>query len=204
MKKTAVTLALIVLLPAAAIALGRRTSPAPSSGPGPAPVETLRVAGLSDPEIMVGLQKLTAIEPPMEKSAEAGAVEGWCITVPEGHHHNKINQADKSVDGKKVPNGTATFSFDVETAGNYVFWAHKWWCCSCGRSFRYSIDGEPWRDFITDSNYRVWEWATPRAERQALASGRHTLMIANRQDGMRLDCFLFTTGGHTPAALRKN
>jgi len=211
MQRSAVTLAVIVALVGAAIIAGRATdSPcvpvtcSPAGTSAEPPQTPLLVEGLSEPEIQIGLAQLASSERPMEKIADASAVDGWCLTVPEGPEHKQLNPADKIVKGVKVPNGVARFEFRIETPGEYVLWAHKWWCCSCGKSFRYSFDGGPWHDFITDSNYRVWEWAAPRNARIRLESGRHALTIANRQDGFRVDRFLLTTGAQTPAPLERN
>jgi hypothetical protein len=194
-----------------ALALGGQTAsqPAKPAVPGipAAPAQSnaepgLVVEGLSEPEVMIGLEQLGAIEAPMQKVEDATSAAGWSLTVPEGPNHKELHLADKSVNGTKTPNGTATFKFTIDTPGDYVLWVHKRWCCSCGDSFRFALDDGPLKDFISDSNYEVWEWAASKAGKLRLAKGSHTLTIANREDGFRADRLLLTMGTNKPAPLK--
>lgn len=212
MTRGVIALGLIAAVVILIVCLGRqdKNAPAPdkANGTPPPAVKTadgsssgLVVEGLSEPELMLGEAQLVRLEPPMQKLTDATAVAGWCLCVPEGPNHHELNPADKEVDGKRVPNGTALFKVNVETPGEYNLWAHKWWCCSCGDSFRYALDDGPLLDFISDSNYQVWEWAHTRNGRVRLTKGVHTLVIANREDGFRVDRFLLRMGDATPAPL---
>ncbi len=195
-----------------ALALGRQEAAPPQAKPAvadvpAAPLESVKepgllVEGLSEPEVMLGIEQLGKLEAPMQKLDDATAAAGWCLTVPEGPNHKEQHLADKTVDGKKTPNGAATFTLSVETPGDYYLWVHKRWCCSCGDSFRFAIDDGPLKDFISDSNYEVWEWATSKAGKIRLSQGAHTLTIANREDGFRADRFLLTMGTNRPAPLK--
>jgi len=130
-------------------------------------------------------------------------VGGFCLTVPEGLNNAERHPEFKSDSmGRKLPNGTAAFTFTVEEPGDYVLWAHKRWGHSCADSFKVGIDDGKWEDFRTDSNYGIWEWASPRTRRFHLEKGTHTLRVANREDGFRVDRFLLTTGSHKPAPVK--
>ena len=195
-------LACCALLVAGVILASSRRAPVAAHGAAPvaASAEPLLVEGLSEPEIVVGRAQMGALDGPLQELPDLSAPGGWALTVPEGPNHEKLHDADKD-DGKggQVPNGTAAFAFTVETPGEYVLWAHKRWCCSCGDSFRYALDGGPLQDFQTDSNYGVWEWAARKDARVHLEKGAHTLLLANREDGFRVSRFLLTTGEQTPA-----
>jgi hypothetical protein len=85
--------------------------------------------------------------------------------------------------------GEAVYSFAVAQAGEYVFWGRAWWENSCGNSFTLILDqGRPY-EFGGDGTYTSWHWV--KGMKVRLSAGPHTLRIQNREDGVKLDQFIF-------------
>ncbi len=96
----------------------------------------------------------------------------------------------------KMTNGLAVLSFDVEEPGEYTLWCRVWWLDACGNSLRINLDQAPGFTFGEDGIYKRWHWvkAPPRLKQLKLKQGKHTLTLANREDGVRVDQILLFKG----------
>lgn len=88
--------------------------------------------------------------------------------------------------------GSATFVFNVPSAGRYRLWARAWWEDGCGNSVTMRIDDHAEFTFGQGSTHGTWHWmqAPPRLRQLELSEGKHTLTISNREDGVALDQIL--------------
>ncbi len=108
--------------------------------------------------------------------------------------------------GSPGPN-RALYTFTVD-AGDYVLWGRTIAPTAADDSFWVSVDGGSfvrWNDIPQSS---TWAWddvhnsdAGGATMVYSLASGSHTIEIANREDGVRLDKLYFTADGDIPAGV---
>ena len=94
--------------------------------------------------------------------------------------------------------GTAVGKFNVTEEGDYRLYMRVKWCCACGNSFYFTVDEEPLEVFAENGGtYGRWLWAYHTKGGQAysvhLKPGEHTLRLAYKEDGSRLDQVLLTT-----------
>jgi hypothetical protein len=94
-------------------------------------------------------------------------------------------------------NGYAVYTFQVTSAGNYVVWGRVVAPNGQDDSFYASMDGgadSTWD--ITRSTNWVWDKVNHRDGADPvvynLATGKHTLLIKQREDGAKLDCVVVT------------
>jgi hypothetical protein len=148
---------------------------------------------------------LSNVAPVQVISAAMGAAQDPALKEASGGSYIDIP------DGVGKPpdvGGEAVYSFDVKVAGDYVFWGRAWWADSCGNSFTLVLDqGKPF-EFGGDGTYKSWHWV--KGMKANLSAGAHTLRIQNREDGVKLDEFLFTgdpkfvpVGAEEPTAGKK-
>ena len=107
-----------------------------------------------------------------------------------------------------IPNGKIEVPFEIKAEGEYVFWARCWFSNSCADSFYFSVgeddpvdkNGNGTYDDPGDLNrpeemahptWKVWKWVEFRPRTFHLTPGTHTLKVFNREDGIKLDQFLF-------------
>lgn len=84
--------------------------------------------------------------------------------------------------------GEATCTFAVKEGGVYYLWCRVWWLDGCGNSVTLHVDGGQGIAFGQDGTYKTWHWVkAPSKPVLDLAPGRHTLKLANREDGVRID-----------------
>ena len=99
--------------------------------------------------------------------------------------------------------GTATLRFNVKTAGVYYVWGRTFWANGCGNSVEVSVNGGAPKILGEDGTYDKWHWVGGAARVQ-LKAGANTLVLKNRETGVRVDQFFFTQdGGYTPVGIRK-
>lgn len=94
-----------------------------------------------------------------------------------------------------MTDGDAQYTFDLNASGTYYLWCRVWWGDECGNSMTMTLnDGHPFT-FGQDATYKAWHWvkAPPRIKDLKMKSGRHTLKINNREDGIRVDQILLTS-----------
>jgi hypothetical protein len=121
--------------------------------------------------ISVEVENSSAITFPMVVGTDSAASDGQYIWVPEGT-------------GNGV--GDATYYLEIPESGDYFLWMRASAPDSGGDSYFAAFNGD---DFVqcglrTDVPWR-WNVAGPFA----LNMGTNTLIIKNREDGAKLDCF---------------
>jgi len=89
------------------------------------------------------------------------------------------------IEAGATDNGAAVFEFALAQAGTYRLSARVWWIDRGGNSMWARMDGGDDLMIGNDENLLTWEWVTGPA--WELAAGRHTLRIADREMGGRLD-----------------
>lgn len=94
--------------------------------------------------------------------------------------------------------GTASYTFTVATAGDYMLWGRQHSPSTGHNSFFVSVDSRPfltWNTALTN----LWLWDQLRdgysgsGVKLHLGVGKHTLRIKQREDGTRLDQILITS-----------
>jgi hypothetical protein len=131
---------------------------------------------------------MTASDQPPREGRPAPS--GGAIFVP----------ADNKEDNHRA--GLALYKIDVPADGKYVLWGRKYWLHGCGNSMLVSVDTQK-NVLGEDGNYERWQWwqlqtGDPEsANRQPavfdLKKGVHIIIVANREDGARLDQLCLTT-----------
>lgn len=116
---------------------------------------------------------------------------GAAIEIPEG-----VNPKVKDGEPKPKLSGESVITFKAPVDGAYRIYGRAWWDDGCGNSFALIIDDG--RSFgISSGTYKRWTWVHGPIVR--LSAGKHTLRIANSEDGVRLDqLFLTTDFGRIP------
>lgn len=98
--------------------------------------------------------------------------------------------------------GSATYKFNVKTPGAYYLWARVFWANGCGNSIEVKVNGGDGKIIGEDGTYDAWHWQGGRA-RVALKAGQNTLILKNRETGVRVDqFFLCQDGYYTPVGIR--
>lgn len=112
-----------------------------------------------------------------------GASGGKYIEIPQGAGNPPA-----------VTTGSIAYRFTIAKAGTYYLWCRAWWLDECGNSVGVQVNELP-PFTLGDSTFKTWHWvkAPPRLKQLNLAAGEHTLMLLNREDGVRIDQILLTT-----------
>jgi hypothetical protein len=87
--------------------------------------------------------------------------------------------------------GSATYTFNAPKAGVYTLWARCYWANGCGNSILAGVDGSDSKILGEDGQYDSWHWVGGRA-RVKLNAGKNTLVLHNRETGVRVDQFFLT------------
>ncbi|RYX81501.1 hypothetical protein EON83_23790 [bacterium] len=99
--------------------------------------------------------------------------------------------------------GKATYTFNAPKAGSYYVWARTFWANGCGNSIQVSVNGSDGKILGEDGTYDAWHWVGGKA-RVTLKAGKNTLVLSNRETGVRVDqFFLCTDADYTPTNIRK-
>lgn len=101
--------------------------------------------------------------------------------------------------------GSATYRVNVKTAGTYYLWARTFWANGCGNSIAMSVNGGSTLILGEDGTYDKWHWVGGTSgHRVKLNAGVNTVVIKNRETGVRVDqVFLSQDGNYTPTGIRK-
>lgn len=122
---------------------------------------------------------LASNTPPATAGAAAAAAGGY-LEIPEGAGNPPALVA-----------GEAALTFDVAADGSFFLWLRVWWEGECSNSLTVQLDDRPPFLMGEDATFRVWHWVRFPVSRLtppfALARGRHTLTLRNREDGVRVD-----------------
>lgn len=99
--------------------------------------------------------------------------------------------------------GDATYRVKVDKAGLYYLWARTFWQNGCGNSIAVAVNGSAPVILGEDGTYDHWHWVGGTARVQ-LKAGMNTLVIQNRETGVRVDqVFLCESADYTPTGIRK-
>jgi hypothetical protein len=136
-------------------------------------------------------EKPATVEAPLKKvTGQTGKISGGgFLEIPWDRNETK---------GK----GQATYKFNVAQAGTYTLWARTFWANGCGNSIAVSVNGGPSAILGEDGTYDEWKWRG--GVRVNLKAGANTLVLKNRETGVRVDqFFLCTDNEYTPTGIRK-
>lgn len=89
-----------------------------------------------------------------------------------------------------------TYTFDVSVAGSYKLFARASADNAGSDSFHYRVDGGGWGTSNGPANHPAFKW--DEVTTWTLSAGRHTMTIAMREDGLRLDKFYLGLNGTDP------
>jgi hypothetical protein len=151
------------------------------------PVIVLLIAGAAlhaaSNKVVVEAEKYTTIAPSMVKGTDASASKGAYIGIPLARPHATTEGAPKD-------QGRATYKVNIPSAGTWRFWARTKWTDGCGNSFFLKIGSKPQVDLGQDGTYGTWHWV--KGPSLSLPAGTVNVVIQNREDGAKIDQFIFT------------
>ncbi len=135
-------------------------------------------------KIVVEAESYWSIQPSMTKvTGDSKASGGAYVWIPLHRPHGLQESGPTDT-------GNALYKFRVPRDGVYRLWARTFWHDSCGNSFFVIVDGKDKSWIGEDGTYQRWHWVKGKLYR--LSAGVHTIKFQNREDGARLDQFLFT------------
>ena len=124
-----------------------------------------------------------SLVPSMTKIGDSTASGAAAIAIPLARPHATTEGAPKD-------QGKATYKVAIPSAGTWRFWGRTKWTDGCGNSFFLKIADKPAVVLGQDGTYGSWHWVKGPAV--ALPAGVVTVVVQNREDGSKLDQFLFT------------
>jgi hypothetical protein len=132
------------------------------------------------------------VSSPMQRINDMTASGGQCVQVAAGNNSQNTPPAT----------GRAVASFSVPVAGAYRVWGRVIAPTTSDDSFWVRVDAGAWvkwNDIFQRAGGTTWKWDSVRNSDMAnavvsymLAPGSHTLEIAYREDGAKLDRLLVT------------
>ena len=133
---------------------------------------------------------------PMASADDAAAAGGKYISVPTGAAVNAMPDMSTM--------GTATYMFNVSAAGNFTVWGRVRVTIAEDDSFWVKVDQSPWSQWnnLSANMNTDWQWddvhdsqmpANGAKTSYMLTQGMHTLTVAYRESGGRLDKFVVTS-----------
>jgi regulation of enolase protein 1 (concanavalin A-like superfamily) len=132
---------------------------------------------------------LGATAPVLSLGSDAGASNGRFWQVPAGNNSNAAPPAG----------GRASYPFTVTTAGAYKVWARINAPTTSDDSLWVRMDTGAWTQWNDLHNGGVWGWndlhdsaAAGAVVQYTLTAGNHTLELAYREDGTKVDRLLVT------------
>jgi hypothetical protein len=133
--------------------------------------------------------ELGSLSSPMQNLTDTTASNGRYIAVSSGR--NSINAPPT--------NGIATYTFNATTAGTYKVWGRTIAPSGNDDSFWVQVDNGKWYKWNRIPVSTAWRWDDVHNDDAGgtpvtwnLAIGQHTLKVAYREDGTRLDRILIT------------
>lgn len=135
-------------------------------------------------------EKAVSVESPLKKVSVTGTSGGGAIEIPWDQNKTKGI-------------GQATYRFKVAKAGVYYVWARTFWANGCGNSVEVDVNGSPGKILGEDGTYDAWHWVGGKARVQ-LKAGVNTLVLKNRETGVKVDQFFFCEDkDYSPVGTRK-
>jgi hypothetical protein len=130
-----------------------------------------------------------AVTAPMQVSSDSNASGGRYIAVASGTNSKAA----------PPPDGSSVIPFSLPAGGTYKLWGRVIAPTKEDDSFWVRLDGGPWVDWNDIAAGSAWHWATVTDDANGdapvlvdLAAGTHTISVAYREDGTRLDSVLIT------------
>ena len=156
---------------------------------GAALISVVPAAFAANVKVCFEAEKYVSIVSPVKKASESGASGGGVIEIPW----------DKN---KTKGIGSATYRFNVKTAGVYYVWARTFWANGCGNSVGVAVNGSGDKVLGEDGTYDAWHWVGGKARVQ-LKAGVNTMVLHNRETGVKVDQFFFCQdANYTPVGKR--
>ena len=157
---------------------------------GAALLSAVPAAFAANAKVCFEAEKYVSVESPLKKVGVAGASGGGVLEIPW----------DKN---KTKGIGSATYKFNVTTPGVYYVWARTFWANGCGNSVEVDVNGSDGKILGEDGTYDAWHWVGGKA-RVKLQAGVNTLVLKNRETGVKVDQFFFCQDkDYTPVGTRK-
>jgi hypothetical protein len=98
--------------------------------------------------------------------------------------------------------GSATYKINVAVAGNYYLFARTFYIPGGGNSVFVLVNGQK-RMLGEDGTYGAWHWTSSRTPVR-LKKGMNTIVLTNRETGVRIDQFFLTNNSrYDPVGLRR-
>lgn len=122
-------------------------------------------------------------------NSDSNASNGKYVTVKSGNNSTSSAPSDAS--------GFITYTFDVEEAGTYTLYARMITPTANDDSYWVKMDNSSysmWNGMGTSTSWTWFGFSTT----YTLSKGSHTLTIAYREDGAKLDKLLLTNGNSAP------
>jgi hypothetical protein len=130
-----------------------------------------------------------SISLPMQSLADANASGGRYITVAPGNNSG----------GTPPTSGIATYTLNITSAGTYKIWGRTITPTAGDDSFWVQVDNGTWYNWNGIALSTAWAWRDVRNYDAGnakltwnLSTGSHTLKVAYREDGAKLDRLLVT------------
>ena len=137
-------------------------------------------------KIVVEAEHYYQITPSMVYATSQVASGGYYIWIPlhRPHGEDESGPADS---------GNALFLVYFPTDARYTLWGRCHWHDGCGNSFFVYMDRDTTPAVFgdTDGTYQVWHWV--KGKSYDMTAGWHYIRWQYREDGAKLDQFLFTT-----------
>jgi hypothetical protein len=158
--------------------------PAAEGEDGPGPPDDPAMPGAIAVEAESG-----TVSAPLQIRRDRGASGGRYIAVAPG-----INAKEAAPSA-----GQAVIPFAVPVAGSYRLWGRVSAPTPEADSFWIRLDGGPWLRWNALAPGAAWHWDLVRQDRAPqlssfdLTAGNHTLIVAYREEGARLDRVLFSS-----------
>ena len=157
---------------------------------GAALLSVVPAAFAANAKVCFEAEKCIAIESPLRKVKVANTSGGGAIDIPWDKN------ATKGI-------GTATYKFNVPTAGVYYVWSRTYWANGCGNSIKVNVNGTDDKVLGEDGTYDNWHWVGGKA-RVRLKAGMNTMVLKNSETGVKVDQFFFCQDkDYIPAGPRK-
>ena len=156
---------------------------------GAALISVVPAAFAANAKVCFEAEKYVSIVSPLKKVGQSGTSGGGVIEIPWDQNKTKGQ-------------GSATYRFNVKTAGVYYVWARTYWANGCGNSVAVAVNGSGDNTLGEDGTYDAWHWVGGRA-RVRLKAGVNTMVLKNRETGVKVDQFFFCQDkDYTPTGIR--
>ncbi|MDA0321226.1 MAG: hypothetical protein O2923_00710 [Verrucomicrobia bacterium] len=137
---------------------------------------------------------LATVEPMIEVNSTNSPLKGTHLDPKGASGSTFLEVPQGEGNPPKVPGGQSSYTFSLDESGTYYLWCRVWWLDECGNSSTMVLNGGHPFTFGQDAVYKTWHWvkAPRRIKDLKMDAGPQTLIIQNREDGVRIDQILLT------------